>query len=436
MARKAIQSGDLRTPRHGTIAAIFAVQDPVLLLDGVRRVLGRAFSWRHAGADLAALVQPAPGNVAGLDMARSAAVLLVICHHFAYEWRTAGLPAVAIFKAPMFHWGWTGVDLFFVLSGCLIGQQLWREFTQTGRVRVLRFLGKRGLRIWPLYFSTLIVLALIGSRFAPLWPDWLLVSNYFSGLGYIRGWSLSTEEHFYIFVPLMFVVAGRWRSKALAASAFAACLLVVPIFRAIAAANLRSQGVRDSIISDRLYTSFHLHAEALFVGMLLAFLYTQVTERDSRRTRATQWALVAAAVIGVALRAYDKIVFPYLALALIYGSVVWFLWNAQGVVDRVARVPIFHAIARLSFGMYLNHLIDANAVPRAVSIAAMLTSSVLAQCALGLVMVTLQSALLALVSYVVVEQPWLRTRAALFPATRTPAFATPATSASPLPSTS
>ena len=149
-----------------------------------------------------------------------------------------------------------------------------------------------------------------------------------------------------------------------------------------------------------------------------------------------QWALVAAAVIGIALRAYDKIVFPYLALALIYGSVVWFLWNAQGVVDRVARVPIFHAIARLSFGMYLNHLIDANAVPRAVSIAAMLTSSVLAQCALGLVMVTLQSALLALVSYVVVEQPWLRTRAALFPATRTPAFATPATSASPLPSTS
>jgi len=363
-------------------------------------------------------------------------VLLVICHHYAYEWRTAGLPALAIFKAPMFHWGWTGVDLFFVLSGCLIGQQLWREFAQTGRVRVLRFLGKRGLRIWPLYFSTLVVLAVIGSRFAPVWSDWLLVSNYVNGHGYIRGWSLSTEEHFYILVPLVFAVAGRWRSKALVASVFAACLMVVPIFRAIAAANLRSQGVRDRIISDRLYTSFHLHAEALFVGMLLAFLYTQVTERDPRRIRTTQWVLVAAAMIGIALRAYDKIVFPYLALALIYGSVAWFLWNARGVVDRVARIPIFHAIARLSFGMYLNHLIDGNAVPRAVSVAAMLTSSVLAQCVLGLVMVTLQSVLLALGTYVLVEQPWLRARAALFPATRTPAFVTPATTGSPLPSTS
>ena len=322
----------------------------------------------------------------------------------------------------MFHWGWTGVDLFFVLSGCLIGQQLWREFAQTGRVRVLRFVAKRGFRIWPLYFVTLAALAVIGSRFAPGWADWLLLSNYFfDGRGYIRGWSLSTEEHFYIVVPLTFALIGRWRSLTLVAGALGACLLLVPTLRAGTAAYLRGQGVNELAISERLFTPFHLHAEALYVGLLLAFLYTQITRASRRRVRATQWALVGAAAIGVLLRAYDKITFAYLALALIYGSVVWFLWNARGLVDRVATFPIFHAIARLSFGMYLNHLIDANAVPRAQAMAATLTSSTLAQSVLALITVTLESALLALVTYLLIEQPWLRARAHFLSTTPAPA---------------
>lgn len=401
------------------------------------RSLGRAFSWRHVGADLVALANPAPGNVAGLDLARSAAVLLVICHHFAYEWNNARFPAMALFNAPMFHWGWTGVDLFFVLSGCLIGQQLWREFAQTGRVHVLRFVAKRGFRIWPLYFCTLAALAVIGSRYAPVWTDWLLVSNYFfSGRGYVRGWSLSTEEHFYILVPLVFAVAGRWRSKHVMASTIAACLVLIPIFRATTAAVLRSQGADDLVVSERLYAPFHLHSEALFVGLLLAFLYTQVTGSDRRRIRVTQWALLGAAAAAGALRAYDKITFAYLALALVYAVAVWFLWNARGVVDRVARLRVFHVIARLSFGMYLNHLIDRDAVTRAQAIAATLTSSVFVQCVLALVIVTLESALLALVTYLFVEQPWLRARALLVAGSHSPTRTAPPKTQSHLPSAS
>ena len=97
--------------------------------------------------------------------------MLVILDHFAYGWNDIGLPNLAMFALPMFRWGWTGGDLFFVLSGCLIGQQLWREFANTGRVNVWRFIAKRGFRIWPLYFATLLVLLVLGSRFSPVWAD-------------------------------------------------------------------------------------------------------------------------------------------------------------------------------------------------------------------------------------------------------------------------
>ena len=67
--------------------------------------------------------------------------------------------------------------------------------------------------------------------------------------------------------PITFcsVVFTAARTPLTALNPLVTVLLAVPIFRAIAAAHLRSQGVRDSIISDRLYTSFHLHPEALFV---------------------------------------------------------------------------------------------------------------------------------------------------------------------------
>ena len=400
----------------GPVARPQAIRGPSRLT----RVFAKAFSLRHVRADMVSLYRPAAGNLPGLDIARAVAVLIVICDHFRYDWLEFGLPPLSLFKLPMFHFGWTGVDLFFVLSGCLIGQQLWKEHVRTGRVRVMRFVAKRGFRIWPLYFTTLAILLILGDRFVPIWADWLLVSNFFSGRGYVRGWSLSTEEHFYILTPIIFLLAGRFRSPRFVATIFASGLIVVPLLRLWMSQRLRAQGMAELVISDRMYAPFHLHSESLFLGVVLAFLFTCVTPSRPVLVRWVQVALLAGAAAGLMLRAMDKISFAYVAMAFLYGSLVWFLWNSRRVAVVVGRVRLFHVVARLSFGMYLNHLVLRDEVPRAHMVAAAVTDSSLAQAVLALMIVIAQSALLATITYVLVEQPWLRVRAAQLDAAQLP----------------
>src|SRR4051794_5207638 len=91
-----------------------------------------------------------PRTIPWLDFCRTAAILLVLGSHV----QDFGFGGIG---AQIMNWGWTGVDLFFVLSGYLIARQLWGELALTGSVRVGRFLMKRGLRIWPLYYSAIAV---------------------------------------------------------------------------------------------------------------------------------------------------------------------------------------------------------------------------------------------------------------------------------------
>ena len=113
--------------------------------------------------------------------------------------------------------GWIGVDLFFVLSGFLIGRQAWRGDS------LLRFWFKRVTRILPAYWACLAVVA-IGLTIAGAWPksgaDFLahlvMLQDYTGSVFVPAFWSLGAEEKFYLLAPLFVFVLARARGAGVA----------------------------------------------------------------------------------------------------------------------------------------------------------------------------------------------------------------------------
>ena len=148
-----------------------------------------------------------------------------------------GLRAIAVLTIVVFHaWpavlpgGFTGVDIFFVISGFLIGGIIQRDIV-AGRFSLIDFYRKRVRRIFPALFVVLTATLAFGA--VVLGPDAykelarttvssaLFLSNvdffrltgYFSRLAelcpLLHTWSLSVEEQFYIFWPLTLVFLPR-----------------------------------------------------------------------------------------------------------------------------------------------------------------------------------------------------------------------------------
>lgn len=84
------------------------------------------------------------------DLVRATAIVMVIVHHIGQFQTTVPTQLLKWFSL-----GAYGVDLFFVLSGWLIGGLLWREHQHSGTVNIVRFWGRRWLRTLPLYFAVL-----------------------------------------------------------------------------------------------------------------------------------------------------------------------------------------------------------------------------------------------------------------------------------------
>ena len=110
-------------------------------------------------------------------MLRSAAILLVLSLHVGefFPPRVQHLPFV--------YYGWSGVDLFFVLSGFLIGGQLWKQLYAQGNIEIGRFILRRGYRIWPLYYAFILVVGgltlAVGKPVRGFLVDIFCISNYF-----------------------------------------------------------------------------------------------------------------------------------------------------------------------------------------------------------------------------------------------------------------
>lgn len=159
----------------------------------------------------------------GLDLLRALAIIVVVIYH-------AGIMGFPM-PGRVHRFGWIGVDLFFVLSGYLIGGQLLAPLAQDRHLHLGRFFARRALRILPAY---LIVLAIYFSlpswreypdMAQPLWKFLLSVQNValHGGTAFSHAWSLAVEDQFYLALPFILLALNRRPRAAL----IVPCVIIV-----------------------------------------------------------------------------------------------------------------------------------------------------------------------------------------------------------------
>ena len=282
-------------------------------------------------------------RIRSMDLLRSLAIFMVLLAHAVFSFdNPAYLDPLQI--------GGIGVDLFFVLSGWLLGGQLFKELNRTQTIDIRRFWARRWMRTLPAYYVVLFFsfaqqYLFVGNHELP-WRYVIFIQNYDMPLPFFTiSWSLALEEQFYLFIaPLLAVLATQTRRRVLVVLL---CLLVLPFAFRLA----------------ELYGSLkesHVRLDGCVIGVLLAFLrvrYQGIWQRLC--SYAIPLAIGATCILSlfvlaryaptIKLSGPDK-----LLLAFIFGSWV-VLANSSIAAGRRMYLPGAHYVATRSYAMYLLH---------------------------------------------------------------------------------
>lgn len=300
-----------------------------------------------------------------LDCFRALAIMLVFTGHSILA---AGSPASL---APL-QFGGTGVDLFFVLSGWLIGNQLLIEKKTFGNIEVPRFWIRRWMRTMPAYYAvlaaTVLQLYLTKDDFSFPWSHLFFLQNYIGDLSvFYVSWSLSVEEQFYLFIAPLFVATLRLSNK---------YQILVLITLLISPSLFRYFELYNSM------SETHVRLDCCAMGVLLAYV---------KHYKKETWCFLQARVIYLFVASVSLYMFFYLArynsewgvsdpsklmLAFMFG--IWIIWGDQTsfTPKNLFSIVIMHISTR-SYAMYLLH-VDALALVKRLNIADLFVFYVLA----------------------------------------------------------
>jgi peptidoglycan/LPS O-acetylase OafA/YrhL len=268
---------------------------------------------------------------ANLDFVRAIAILMVLVFHAPSD--------LVVFFPPLSCHGFLGVNLFFVLSGMLIGTIYFAESSKPG-FRVTTFWLRRWLRTVPPYVAIVGIWAAAhvvrGESGFPPWPYLVFLQNYFSDpyLGEMPfTWSLCVEEHFYLLLPFIGLLA---RSKRIS-PALIACAAFPTLARWIGHAPARAT---------------HLHFDGLLYGVFLAHARHWDPEGYAHlfRSRFPLWMTAAVLLLAAYFSPWWlEHSLANLSFAIVTGAA------SCAPAWRVASSRIVHTIAVASYSAYLIH---------------------------------------------------------------------------------
>jgi peptidoglycan/LPS O-acetylase OafA/YrhL len=283
-------------------------------------------------------------RIARLDGIRGLAILMVLLHHH-----------------ELLNTGWTGVDLFFVLSGFLITGILLKS--KNNEDYWSNFYRKRVFRILP----PLIPVLAIGILFSPHISPWA-AAGYIFFLGNVvdasghpvlmlfHTWSLAVEEHFYLLWPIAVLYLSRRRLAILAC----AVLLLDPLLRLLFTPHVPA-------VAIYVLTPFRL--DGLAAGSLLALCMSHERTTSILKTISV-WACAAALLIYGGVHWWLGEAFSYpenhllfngigysLIAAIAFFITAHILLNENAIFSRIFSFPPLADLGRISYGVYLYHAI-------------------------------------------------------------------------------
>lgn len=286
-------------------------------------------------------------RIHSIDFYRGIAVLAVLFFHF-----NGSLP-----------YGYLGVDLFFIISGFLIGGILIRSFNN-GKINFLSFFLKRSFKIFPSYYFFLLVGGVLSYfLYHKINPESVLslsdIKRYFffyrnyTGLpnhwNFDHLWSLCVEEHFYVLFPVSLIILLK---IGVSSKKYLFLIIVVMIILGFVFKNfsLFFTNGKDT------YAATHNRLDSLGYGVLLYLLndkYTKILVRP------LNWMLIIFGVIGVIFSIYidsqynffyyEKTIFqsiiPLFFMLILLGSLKF----------RFSKFSLIKKLATYSYNLYLWH---------------------------------------------------------------------------------
>jgi peptidoglycan/LPS O-acetylase OafA/YrhL len=315
----------------------------------------------------------APGGVprvAALDGLRGLACLLVVLWHYANVLHYDALPLPVRGLLRGLGLSWSGVDLFFVLSGFLLGGICLRHRRAPNFFAV--FYARRIFRIFPLYFVWIVLWLTLPLLAAPAissvtvvgepaWPYAAFVQNWYFALRGAYGstwmavtWSLAVEEQFYLLLPALV----RWVPPSRLGAVLLVLIVTAPLARAAVIFGLPASSAMAA------YWLLPCRWDALFLGVLAA-LWTQRPEGAAWASRhlpafKLYATCAAAALLGLLVVAPDKrqplnAVLGFSLIDLFFAVLV-VLARFDTKCGRLLSWRPLTWLGSISFGVYLFHL--------------------------------------------------------------------------------
>lgn len=310
-----------------------------------------------------------------LDGLRGIAILSVVCIHYINGQGPTGGPITTLLQK-FVALGWSGVDLFFVLSGFLIGGILLDARGSPNYFKT--FYVRRFFRIIPIYYAWVLLYVLLVTLAghvvqvhsnsgrpeelgAPIYVHFLFLQNVWpitlaglAGAWLTPTWSLAVEEQFYLVCPWMI----RFISEPILRRVLLAVIVAVPLLR-LGLLTIAHVGY------GWVYSSMPCRADALAIGILAAMLWRDARFKDRLASHRLGFAamrgILGAGVLCLLVWSPGNVSFVeetigYTWIAMFYATcVLTVLFQSTGVLAKYMRVSWLRSVGVVSYCVYLIH---------------------------------------------------------------------------------